>query len=717
MFPLYRVFAIFFLALSAKFVSAQSSFFQPLNGPHGALDVEAIASDASGRLFMFMNGRVYRSADNGDSWSECTDGLPTWFHLYLKQFISTPSGDIYIDLDFGYGLYRYSPNDDSWVVVPAQISPWEPYYAIDMDLQGRFWMSTSSSSDKIYYSTDGCQTFQQVSFGNPLLGWIDHIAAHSDSHNLFQSSHLIFHFDINGAIQPVLNMGSSHPLFLDYNPNTGTAFCTNFDISKRSADGGFTWQDITLLPGGQQQPAVMNMTFEPNGRIWAHTRDGMFWSEDDGQTWTHHAPFDAFDGLFQLVGNTWFHADCELFRTTDQGATWEDLTNTLKSPAVYDIKKDELGNLYALTCQRESYEISSDEGQTWADLTIQDGVAVQVTSLAVGANGVMLAVGQNNKYYRSFDSGANWTGLTSISPHSNGVPTYFYADALGVFYRFQEYSSTVSKSTDNGNTWQHFQSSLYKEGKVAISPITGDILQSDIGYASLYLSSLDTAFYLEYNGEALPSINAMHCTSKGDFFLSRYSWSGQDIGLFRLSNGSLILEKVPFFNQKPVLEITSNAKGEIFVATEEGLYYSDDNGFDWKFLAPFPTDVSTYFSTMYIAPDQYLYAGFLGTVIHRSAQPTGENIFAVGTADLSSPYAVTAYPNPFDAAITFEIKGPVLPGNAVLRLFDALGRQVRRAEFAGEKFVVQRNELETGLYYFLIESDGKQLGAGKLMAR
>ena len=78
---------------------------------------------------------------------------------------------------------------------------------------------------------------------------------------------------------------------------------------------------------------------------------------------------------------------------------------------------------------------------------------------------------------------------------------------------------------------------------------------------------------------------------------------------------------------------------------------------------------------------------------------------------------MTAYPDPFGESITFDIIGPALPGNATLRLFDALGRQVRREEFAGEKFVIQRQTLETGLYYFLIESDGKRIGAGKVGAK
>jgi hypothetical protein len=159
-------------------------------------------------------------------------------------------------------------------------------------------------------------------------------------------------------------------------------------------------------------------------------------------------------------------------------------------------------------------------------------------------------------------------------------------------------------------------------------------------------------------------------------------------------------------------EIASAGQGDIFVTTTYKLYTSKDNGDTWQQLAVFAKPILDIYPA---SADGYLYLSFPGDVIHRSTAPITTSTVAPKLP--TSYYSILAYPNPFDQSITFEVKGPTLPSNSALRLFDTLGRQVRREEFAGEKVVVQRHGLEPGLYYFLMESEGKQIGVGKVIAR
>ncbi len=119
----------------------------------------------------------------------------------------------------------------------------------------------------------------------------------------------------------------------------------------------------------------------------------------------------------------------------------------------------------------------------------------------------------------------------------------------------------------------------------------------------------------------------------------------------------------------------------------------------------------------------------LGTVIKNEADiffdfnspvRTNESKLVVGTTEtkeLPTKFEVAAFPNPFQDAIYFEIRtAGFLPKNLTLRLFDILGRQVRFENFSGYNFVLPRQNLQSGMYFFKIESGGEVIGTGKVLA-
>ena len=62
---------ILFLFLAAKSLFAQEKFWEQTNGPYGG-DVTALAINSNGHFFAAAGCTVYRSADNGDNWTETT---------------------------------------------------------------------------------------------------------------------------------------------------------------------------------------------------------------------------------------------------------------------------------------------------------------------------------------------------------------------------------------------------------------------------------------------------------------------------------------------------------------------------------------------------------------------------------------------------------------------------------------------------------------------
>jgi uncharacterized repeat protein (TIGR01451 family) len=119
----------------------------------------------------------------------------------------------------------------------------------------------------------------------------------------------------------------------------------------------------------------------------------------------------------------------------------------------------------------------------------------------------------------------------------------------------------------------------------------------------------------------------------------------------------------------------------------------------------------------------------VGTVINNQARiffdfnapvPTN-NSHLIITAPLKvkepiAGYEVQVYPNPFADAVTFKVKSPEPGGIYNLLLTDALGRTVARSRFTGETFLLERNDMETGAYFFSISTDsGQRIATGRVL--
>lgn len=629
MITLYRILAILSLVFYTGVAFSQNNLWEPLNGPSGVMNVQDIASNDSGVLFLVMGDvvdKIFCSTDNGDTWNDCNNGLPD--NLEFERFIQSPAVGFFILPKNATGVYRYIPASNSWSHIAFNFG-----YNIDVfdiDPQGRLWVAFDSNEEDVYYSTDIGQTFQQVSFDGSYLGWIERIATYSDAHNLFAMNGKVFHFSIDGTVQEVISGVTNSDILLQYNSFTGEVFFMNAGEFKRSTDGGLTWQDLPPTPMATKH--VRKMTFEYNGKIWANTYEGnIFFSEDSGVTWTDFAILSSTGVLFSKIDDAWFNAGCELRRTYDAGISWTDLTESLKAPVVYRIQKDGIGNLYALTCQEEYYERSTDGGDTWSPLVISDSVAVIVKSLAYQPNGVLMAAGGNNKLYRSLDNGNNWEQITNIGTQQ-GLPYEafsFFSDFYGAFYLFK-YLGGVWKTYDNGNTWQSLN--LVGDDFYSIPGFhpNGDVFLADFSHPKVYIAAEDTTIDLSILGQPSFSADRIHCTVNGVVFMSATSPSFGGFSLYRiLPNGNYNPMPISFFGGLYYIRsIVSNAEGDVFVAVDDLIYKSQDDGNTWEVIAPPTTD--NIISSLYLAPDQHLYVGYYGDVIYRSAQPTAETNFIFG---------------------------------------------------------------------------------------
>jgi photosystem II stability/assembly factor-like uncharacterized protein len=78
--------------------------------------IVSLAINASGDVFAgtFEGGGVYRSTDNGESWTLTINGLA---NTYVLALATNADGDIFAGTG-GNGIFRSTDNGDTWTEAP-----------------------------------------------------------------------------------------------------------------------------------------------------------------------------------------------------------------------------------------------------------------------------------------------------------------------------------------------------------------------------------------------------------------------------------------------------------------------------------------------------------------------------------------------------------------------------------------------------------------------
>jgi photosystem II stability/assembly factor-like uncharacterized protein len=313
-------------------------------------------------------------------------------------------------------------------------------------------------------------------------------------------------------------------------------------------------RDLAIVPG------------TPNNTLWAARDDGVWFSNDDGTTWSGTGPglsSGAFAITVSPANPAVLYAGTgygQVFATTNGGTTWVDVTGSLDVGQIATLATDPTQPTALLAGGQNGVWGSVTGGNTWSEqISGVFGVLVQSFSADATSDRIYLNVATGGLY--CIASGAdsvtplNNSALSLAGNQASPVPVFgILAQSGSPGPLLASLNTGIAQSADGGNTWSLIAST------------------SSIGAIRIFASSPGAPSVL-----LAASFSAQYRSSDGGATWSAVS-AGLPAGAFF---GSLV-----FANSDPTIAYSSpqtngsNVNG-VSLAVNYGVYRSSDSGVTW----------------------------------------------------------------------------------------------------------------------------------------
>jgi photosystem II stability/assembly factor-like uncharacterized protein len=464
----------------------------------------AVAPDDGNILYAAAGGRVYRSADGGQTWTAvlpcgtnpppCCGCIPL---LRVLELVVHPRNPQIVFAVTYLGLYKSVDGGARWRRVPVGtgsittlvFEPGKPKVLYTAG-QGRIFKSTDGGSSWVPWNESRIEVSTQhlvIDPGDPRRMW----TGGSSSLGVYRSTDGGVHWRAFRSGLPNFNADA---LALGPAPGAPIVWIGNSDGVFRSLDGGITWKAtlrnrfIASIAVHPVRPEILWVGTHPEKR----STSGVFKTVNRGATWTFSSRgiFNAetFSVAFDPVtpGVLWTANLSGAWRSADGGSTWSDRSGNIPRHLFVlslTVDPDDPETVWAGTS--EGVFVTQDGGATWearregmTGFGANPFAAVQFLRLATSNPSVAYA-GTTNTLFKTIDAGAHWTPVPSppFDPPATFIPGDLLIDPRVPDVVFVVQGDLWS-SRDGGVTWSKVPVPVEKETirRVAADPRDPDIL-------------------------------------------------------------------------------------------------------------------------------------------------------------------------------------------------------------------------------------------------
>lgn len=278
-------------------VSSTSSFWEHARGLDSLYSYYGtIVSDSRGRVFVEVNGGLFRSTDNGSSWTLVSP--PTISFSWVLAIDA--NNNLYAAAYAGgqHGVVRSTDGGSNWTMGGTDFSKYGEIRSLAIDSQGRIFVITVNQGELtptdsyIFRSLDNGGSYMQIAYyrENPVWSIMiapnNHVFANHGSSGVFRSTD-------NGTTwtQSVETFNDGDIVSLVAN-GSGHIFAGTWEAQIfRSTDDGLSWARVY---DGHLIEELWFLTVDTKGQIFSYSRDfspsgtatGVIRFTNDGETWT-----------------------------------------------------------------------------------------------------------------------------------------------------------------------------------------------------------------------------------------------------------------------------------------------------------------------------------------------------------------------------------------------------------------------------------------------
>ncbi|MHB8581590.1 MAG: T9SS type A sorting domain-containing protein [Ignavibacteriaceae bacterium] len=451
--------------------------------------VFSVSIGNNNEVFLGTSNGVFKSTDNGTTFSSINNGLSNT--SIVQCIYALPNGYIFACVNYG-GIYRSTDDGISWSL----------NYNITSKIGGLNVMNIfPTASGEIYLATERYGILQSGDFGNT---WQQHISGLTqssfdaitvDKNNyvyagsldgvfISKSNGLTWSKSVNGMIATAVNALITKDSLI-YAGTIGGLFSSN--------DKGNNWMQVN--DNSLTYPYINCLANDKNGNFYAGTLSaGIYFSSNNGTSWDSLGPNITTNCIeINKLNYIYVGTDSGIYYSKNLGKSWTAVDNALKNLDISTLALDTTDNLFAGTSG--AIYRSTDYGTTWDSLNVY---ANWVSSIAIDKKNTIF-VGTFSGIIKSTDDGISWSNVNIQYPSlhvqkifiSRGNDIYVAAQSQELLSPYATYFILI-KSTDQGSTWQNISSGLPIN---AISSIdedsNGDIYIGTVGQG-VYILNINT---------------------------------------------------------------------------------------------------------------------------------------------------------------------------------------------------------------------------------
>lgn len=254
--------------------------------------VQSMAVNENDYVFAGVTGQgIYRSKDDGSSWEQVNNGLPT--SATMTAIVVDSKNNIYAS-ELNEGIFLSTDQGNNWVKKSKGTLDSQKIYSLVVNLKDHIFAGTYEKG--VFLSTDKGETWTQTAFDDL---WANALAINSKDDVFIGTAGNVagmYRLNSTGTSFNPINTGLPDPYTVHaivVNTNDQIFIGAYQEGIYKSTDNGENWISINNQGLPDNKFNIHSLTLNSNNHIFAGNGDGagananggVYYSKDNGNTW------------------------------------------------------------------------------------------------------------------------------------------------------------------------------------------------------------------------------------------------------------------------------------------------------------------------------------------------------------------------------------------------------------------------------------------------